>query len=68
MTKYNHPFQSAMLSSCDYDSETKELTVTFNGGKSYTYVGVLYNTYEDLINARSAGQYFNSIKKDLNQK
>lgn len=69
MTKLNYSFEnSSMLSSCDYDTEEKELTVTFNGGKSYTYINVEKSTYDDLINAPSAGKFFNSIKKELTQK
>lgn len=68
MTIHNFQFNSSMLSDCSYDSEANELTVTFNNGKSYTYVDVPFNTYVDLTNAKSAGQYFNSIKKGLVQK
>lgn len=65
MTKLNHSFESAMLSTCDYDTEAKELTVTFNGGKSYTYIDVPRRTYDELIEAKSAGRYFNLIKNNL---
>jgi hypothetical protein len=68
MTLLHHSFESAMLSSADYDTETKELTVTFTGGKSYTYVDVDRSDWEDLINAKSAGRHFNSIKSALVQK
>jgi len=68
MTLLYHSFESAMLSSADYDTETKELTVTFSGGKSYTYVDVDRSDWEDLVNAKSAGRHFNSIKSALVQK
>lgn len=68
MTILQHSFDSAMLSSAEYDTETKELTVTFNGGKSYVYVDVDRSTYIGLIEAPSAGKYFNSIKAGLKQK
>lgn len=68
MTILQHSFESAMLSSCEYNIETKELTVTFNGGKSYVYVDVDRSTYIGLIEAPSAGKYFNSIKASLTQK
>lgn len=54
-----------MLSSTIYDTETKELTVVFTNGRSYTYEDVDTNTYNSLIGAKSAGGYFNSIKKGL---
>lgn len=68
MTKLNHSFESAMLSTCDYDTEAKELTVTFNNGKAYTYVDVPKSMYDGLIDAQSAGKYFGSIKNGLKQK
>ncbi len=66
---YNYQFEnSSMLSSCSYDSEANELTVTFVNGRDYTYKDVEKSTYEELIGAPSPGKYFNSIKKDLQQK
>lgn len=59
---------SSMLKDASYNDETEELTVTFTNGKSYTYIDVPRRTYDELINARSAGKYFNLIKKDLKQK
>ncbi len=59
---------SSMLASCEYDTVAKELTVTFSNGKDYVYVDVDKQTYEDLINAPSAGKHFNSIKSGLVQK
>jgi len=64
---YEFP-DSAMLASCSYNEADKELTVTFKNGKDYVYVDVDKSIYNDLINAQSAGRYFNSIKKDLKQK
>lgn len=57
--------QSSMLSACEYDDETKELIVTFSNGKDYTYEDVDKGTYDNLINATSAGKYFNSVKNSL---
>lgn len=57
--------QSSMLSACEFDDETKELTVTFANGKDYVYEDVDMATYDNLINATSAGKYFNSIKGTL---
>lgn len=59
---------SSMLSSVSYDTETNEMTVTFNNGRSYIYEDVDRIIYENLISAKSAGAYFNSIKKDLKVK
>lgn len=66
---YNHEFtNSSMLNSAEYNDETFELTVTFNNGKQYTYTDVIINTYQDLINAPSAGAYFNSHKSNFKAK
>lgn len=59
---------SSMLSSCSYDDESEVLSVTFTNGKIYYYQDVSRRTYDELIEARSAGKYFNLIKKDLKQK
>ena len=57
--------QSSMLSACEFDDETKELTVTFANGKDYVYEDVDMATYDNLINATSAGKYFNSVKQNF---
>ena len=65
----NHIFEkSAMLQSCSYDTEEKEMSVTFQNGRTYTYVDVDKSMYEELIGSSSAGKYFNSIKAELKQK
>jgi hypothetical protein len=59
---------SSMLDHCSYDTDTDELTVVFVGGKSYTYQDVDRRIYDELTGAKSAGKYFNLIKKDLKVK
>lgn len=67
--KYNYDFpDSAMLASCEWNSTDNELGVTFKNGRSYTYVDVNKDIYDALVNAPSAGRYFNSIKSTLVQK
>jgi len=69
MTIHNFQFQeSSMLDNCSYNDNTRELTVTFTNGKSYTYEDVERSTYDDLTNAPSAGRYFNSVKGGLKVK
>lgn len=64
--KYNASFpDSQMLYSCSYDSETKELTVTFRNGKDYTYVDVDKSIFDTMQTTSSVGRYFNSIKGTL---
>ena len=60
--------QSSMLASAEYDTDTKEMAVTFTNGKQYVYVDVDQSVYLDLVMAPSAGRYFNSIKAGLKQK
>jgi hypothetical protein len=65
----NYQFtNSSMLHACSYDTEEKELTVTFMNGRDYTYKDVEKNIYEELIGAASPGKYFSSIKAGLEQK
>lgn len=65
----NHQFEnSSMLSNCEYNDETEELTVTFTNGKDYTYIEVPKLVYDELINSESVGRYFNSIKGMLKVK
>ncbi len=69
MTIHMHTFSgSSMLASCTYNTDSEELVVTFANGKPYTYEEVPKNIYDELIEAKSAGKYFNSIKGQLNQK
>lgn len=67
--KYNASFlDSSMLIGCSYDSETKELTVTFRNGKDYVYVDVDKSIFDAMQSTTSVGRYFNSIKAGLKQK
>ncbi len=59
---------SSMLLSASYNTSTGELAVTFTNGKPYTYVDVPKSIWDELIAAKSAGAYFNSIKKTLKVK
>ncbi len=66
MTIYHHSFDnSSMLYSCSYDSDTRELSVTFRNSRVYLYEDVASEIYHELIGSKSAGKYFNSIKQNL---
>lgn len=66
MTILTHTFTtSSMLRSCEYDTESKELIVTFNGGRTYVYEDVDKGIYDGLTAAESPGKYFNAVKGDL---
>lgn len=64
ISRYEFP-DSLMLASCEYNDTEKELSVEFENGRLYTYENVPEQTYNDLINAKSAGKYFNLIKGGL---
>ena len=68
MTSKFYFMQSSMLNSAEYDDEKKELIVTFSNGKDYVYEDVDKSIYDYLIEATSAGKYFNSIKGNLKVK
>lgn len=63
MTILRHTFkESSMLLNAYYDTDEKEMTVTFINGRSYTYENVPKDVYEELTTTKSAGRYFNTIK------
>jgi hypothetical protein len=67
--KYSAEFpNSSMISSCAYDSDTKELTVTFSNGREYIYTDVDKSIFNAMETTTSVGKYFNSIKGYLVQK
>lgn len=54
-----HEFEnSSNLARAVYNRQTRELTVTFKSGQTYTYAGVPPFRYYELRDARSAGQFF----------
>jgi hypothetical protein len=63
MALLRQPLNSSAISLVEYDDETQELTVTFANGQSYDLTGVPPDMYEGLINASSAGKYFNTYLK-----
>jgi hypothetical protein len=50
---------SSAITAVEYDLATWKLDVTFTSGRRYTYFDVPEWEYEGLINAPSAGEYFN---------
>jgi hypothetical protein len=57
--------ESSNLKRCSYDIETETLQIQFVSGKVYTYQGVPASVYTGLLEAPSAGQYFNSNIKGV---
>lgn len=57
-------FKSSNILSSDYDQEKKELIITFNAGRRYTYSNLEYKDYLRFEIAESQGEVFNKhIKK-----
>lgn len=56
---------SSNLRRCAYDMDTGTLKIQFNSGKVYTYEEVPVSVYNGLLEASSAGQYFNSNIKGV---
>jgi hypothetical protein len=52
-------FKSSNILASNYNQEKKELTITFNEGRQYTYSNVDYKDYHRFEMAESQGQIFN---------
>lgn len=62
-----HPLNSSMLVSCQYDTDSSQLSVKFSGsGKVYRSAQPVPEAiYEGLIDADSAGKYYNAKIKGV---
>lgn len=56
---------SRHLKSCDYNLNTQELSIEFRDGKKYRYEDVPRETFDGLLAAPSAGQYFRQHLRHL---
>ena len=57
-------FDSSLLKSATFDSQTNLLTISFQTGTVYGYEGVSQEVFEELKEASSAGNFFNSNIRD----
>jgi KTSC domain len=55
---------STVIRAFAYDSETRELTVTFVTGRIYAYLAVPADVYDDFATAFSKGTFFNKHIRD----
>jgi hypothetical protein len=55
---------SSAIRTVAYDERTLNLQITFTSGNIYTYYSVPAWKYAELVNATSAGQYFNDHIRD----
>ena len=58
MPEVTSSLDSSLLSEAWYDPYMKTLTLTFKNGCVYDYIDVDKETYDELIEAPSAGKYF----------
>jgi hypothetical protein len=66
---YNATHESSMIQSSSYNTETGELSVTFNGGNTYKYERVTNEDYTSFVDSESTGKGFNEfIRKYEGQK
>ena len=53
-------WDSRVLQAATYDCQLASLEIRFRSGAVYHYFGVPQQTYQELLHAKSKGQYFNS--------
>lgn len=64
MSVVMQPVNSSNIARAGYDPETQTLTIDFHSGRSYRYANVAEEVYRSLLDAPSAGKYFNQHIKD----
>lgn len=58
-TKIDVTIQSSNIKTASYNTETEDLTITFNNGSIYVYNKIPWNTFTKFRMAESQGKYFN---------
>lgn len=56
---------SSSLQSASYDTDSRVLTIVFNGGRPYTYDDVPEGVYDRLVTSASPGSFFHSNIKNV---
>ena len=51
---------SSNIASAGHDPESNIMVIQFRNGATYQYLNIPEQTYQDMLNAPSIGQYFNS--------
>lgn len=57
-------YDSRNIKQSTYDFNTRELTLTFKGGRQYKYLNVDGDSYKQLSSAESVGGEFHKVIKD----
>lgn len=55
---------SSAISHIGYDSDTKQMKITFKQGKTYDYCGVPQSVFDAFLHASSIGVYYDKYIKD----
>jgi hypothetical protein len=56
--------KSSAISYIGYDSDTKQMKITFKQGKTYDYCGVPQSVFDAFLKASSIGKYYDQYIKD----
>lgn len=59
------PIESSMIESAGYEPADRMLEIQFKSGSVYRYYDVPEEVYTDLLEADSAGRYFDAIIRDV---
>jgi len=62
--EYSQAINSSAMTQAAYHDQDQTLDITFIRGRTYTYYGVPFSIYQGLINAPSAGRFFNANIRD----
>lgn len=55
--------QSSIVKRIDYDPDSRDLTVTLHGGKTYTYPNRSASDHNRFVSAESHGKHFATVVK-----
>lgn len=56
--------RSTHIAQVTYDSDTRDMNITFSDGSEYRYMSVPVGVFQGIQNAPSAGSYFHRVIKD----
>lgn len=57
--------KSSAINTVEYDEDRKSLTVTFKNDKSYVYLKVPHDVFNDLLLSDSVGKFYNASIKPI---
>lgn len=56
---------SSLIKEIDFNDASQTITVKFNNGKKYRYLGATQKLYDDFTNSDSKGKFFHAKIKGL---